>query len=144
VPYRGTAPALNDLIGGYIQLMFSDLGPAMPLINAGKLRALAVTTKQSFPSLPDTPPLGEAGVPGFDVAAWQGVIAPGKTPRDILVKLNAEINAIVALDDVHGRMKDLGMNPVGKGSPAELQQFLVSEIARWGKVVEAAGIAGTE
>jgi tripartite-type tricarboxylate transporter receptor subunit TctC len=144
VPYRGTAPALNDLIGGYIQLMFSDLGPALPLINAGKLRALAVTTKQSFASLPDIPPLAEAGVSGFDVAAWQGVIAPAQTPKDILVKLNAELNAIVALDDVRGRMKDLGMNPVGKGSPAELQKFLESEIARWGKVVESAGIAGTE
>ena len=82
VPYRGTAPALNDLLGGYIQVMFSDLGPALPLIKAGKLRALAVTTKQRFAALPDIPPLAEAGVPGFDAAAWQGVIAPAQTPKD--------------------------------------------------------------
>jgi len=144
VPYRGTAPALNDLLGGYIQLMFSDLGPALPLINAGKLRALAITTKDRFASLPDVPPLADAGVPGYNAAAWQAVIAPGKTPKDILDKLNSEINAIVALDEVHARMKDLGMLPIGKGSPEELQHFLVSEIARWGKVVQAAGIAGTE
>lgn len=144
VPYRGTAPALNDLIGGYIQLMFSDLGPALPLINAGKVRALAVTTKDRFATLPDVPPLADAGVPGYNVAAWQAVIAPGKTPKDILIKLNSEINAIVALDEVHARMKDLGMLPIGKGTPDELQRFLVSEIARWGKVVEAAGIAGSE
>jgi tripartite-type tricarboxylate transporter receptor subunit TctC len=144
VPYRGTAPALNDLLGGYIQIMFSDLGPALPLINAGKLRALAVTTAHRFTSLPDIPPLADAGVPGFDAAAWQGVIAPAGTPKDILNKLNAEINGIVALGDVRSRMTDLGMIPIGKGSPDELQHFLESEIGRWAKIVEAAGLAGTE
>ena len=82
--------------------------------------------------------------PGFDAAAWQGVIAPAQTPKDILAKLNTELNAIVAMDDVRVRMTDLGMNPVGKGSPEELQHFLQSEILRWGKVVEEAGIAGSE
>ncbi|HXQ84928.1 MAG TPA: tripartite tricarboxylate transporter substrate binding protein [Xanthobacteraceae bacterium] len=144
VPYRGTAPALNDLMGGYIQLMFSDLGPALPLINAGKVRALAITTKQRFAALPDVPPLADAGVPGFDAAAWQGVIAPAQTPKPIVIKLNSALNAIVATDDTHTRMAELGMNPVGTGSPEELQQFLQSEIVRWGKVVEAAGIAGSE
>jgi len=144
VPYRGTAPALNDLMGGYIQLMFADLGPALPLISAGKIRALAVTTKQRFASLPDVPPLNDAGVPGFDAAAWQGVIAPAQTPQPILAKLNSQLNAIVAMDDIRARMKDLGMNPVGKGSVDELRQFLQSEVERWGKVVEAAGIAHSE
>jgi tripartite-type tricarboxylate transporter receptor subunit TctC len=144
VPYHGTAPALTDLMGGYIQFMFSDLGPALPLINAGKLRPLAVTTKQRFAVLPDVPPLADAGVPGFDVAAWQGVVAPGETPKDILNKLNGEINAIVAMGDVQARLKDLGMKPIGKGSVDDLQRFLDEDIARWGKVVEAAGIAGTE
>jgi len=144
VPYRGTAPALNDLMGGYIQLMFSDLGPALPLINAGKVRALAITTKQRFAALPDVPPLADAGVPGFDAAAWQGVIAPAQTPKPIVIKLNSALNAIVATDDTRTRMAELGMNPVGTGSPEELQRFLQSEIVRWGKVVEAAGIAGSE
>ena len=144
VPYRGTMPALNDVMGGYIQLMFSDLGPALPLINAGKLRALAVTTTTRFAALPDVPPLAEAGVPGFDAAAWQGVIAPAQTPTDIIAKLNTEINAIVAMDDVRERLANLGMNPIGKGSPDELARFLQSEIVRWGKVVEAAGIARSE
>jgi tripartite-type tricarboxylate transporter receptor subunit TctC len=144
VPYHGTAPALNDLLGGYIQLMFSDLGPALPLINAGKLRALAVTSSHRFTTLPDVPPMTDAGVPGFNAAAWQAVIAPGGTSRDILNKLNAELNAIVALNDVRARMTDLGMIPIGKGTPDELQRYLESEITRWGKVVEAAGIAHTE
>ena len=144
VPYRGTAPALNDLLGGYIQLMFSDLGPALPLITAGKLRALAVTNRDRFTALPDVPPLGDAGVPGYNIAAWQGVIAPGKTPKDVLNKLNASFNAVVALDDVKARMKDLGMIPIGKGDPDELKRFLDAEIVRWSKVVEAAGLAHTE
>jgi tripartite-type tricarboxylate transporter receptor subunit TctC len=144
VPYRGTAPAINDLLGGYIQLMFSDLGPALPLIKGGKVRALGVTTTRRFAALPDVPPLDEAGVPGFNAAAWQAVIAPAATPAPIIAKLNSELNLIVGMDDVRARMADLGMNPVGTGSPQELQRFLESEIVRWGKVVEAAGIAGTE
>jgi tripartite-type tricarboxylate transporter receptor subunit TctC len=144
VPYHGTVPALTDLMGGYIQFMFSDLGPSLSLINAGKLRALGVTTGTGFATLPDIPPISEAGVPGFDIAAWQGVIAPAATPRDILVKLNDALDDIVAADDMRARMKDFGMTPAGKGSPAELQLFLESEIKRWGKVVEAAGIAGSE
>jgi tripartite-type tricarboxylate transporter receptor subunit TctC len=144
VPYRGTAPALNDLMGGYIQLMFSDLGPALPLINAGKIRPLAVTTKERFAALPDVPPLADVGVPGFDAAAWQGVVAPGETPKPILTKLNATLNAIMAMRDVRTRMADFGMIPVGTGSLDDLHQFLQSEIGRWAKVVEEAGIAHSE
>src|SRR5580692_3944038 len=144
VPYRGTAPGLNDLVGGYIQLMFSDLGPALPLIKAGKIRALAVTTKHRFKALPDVPPLDEAGVPGYDAAAWQGVIAPAQTPQPVLDKLNVELNTIVAMDDVATRMNDLGMIPIGTKTVPDLQKFLQSEIERWGKVVDAAGIAGTQ
>jgi tripartite-type tricarboxylate transporter receptor subunit TctC len=144
VPYRGTAPALNDLMGGYVQLMFSDMSTALPLINAGKVRPLAVTTKERVAALPDVAPLSESGVPGYDAAAWQGVIAPGQTPAPVLAKLNAEINAIVNTDDVRARLKGLGMIPAGTGSVADLQQFLQAEIVRWGKVVQDAGIAGTE
>jgi tripartite-type tricarboxylate transporter receptor subunit TctC len=124
--------------------MFSDLGPALPLIKAEKIRALAVTTKHRFAALPDVPPLDEAGVPGYDAAAWQGVIAPAQTPQPILDKLNVELNTIVAMDDVAARMSDLGMIPIGTKSVPDLQKFLQSEIGRWSKVVEAAGIAGTE
>ena len=144
VPYRGTAPALTDLAGGYIQFMFSDLGPAEPLISAGKLRALAVTTTQRIASAPELPPLAEAGVPGFNVAAWQGVIAPANTPRDILIKLNTDLNGIMVMDDVRGRLTDLGMTPAGTYSVDELQRFLQSEIVRWSKIVEAAGLVGSE
>ena len=144
VPYRGTVPALNDLVAGYVQLMFTDLGPAAQLIAAGKLRPLAVTTKTRLPALPDVPPLAEAGVPGFDLAAWQGVIAPAGTPSEIVVKLNTQINAIVATPNLDVTLNDLGMKRVGKGNPEELASFLQAEIARWGKIVETAGIAKSE
>ncbi len=141
VPYHGTAPALNDLLAGYTQLMFSDLGPALPLIGSGKLRPLAITTTRPFAKLPNVPPLADAGVPGFDLAAWQGVIAPAKTPGDILAELNAQFNATVAMPDMRGQFTDLGMNPIGTGNPSQLAAFLQAEIVRWGKIVETAGLA---
>jgi tripartite-type tricarboxylate transporter receptor subunit TctC len=144
VPYRGSVPALNDLMTGYIQVLFSDYAPAGPLIASGKVRALAVTTKQPFAALPEIPPLGDAGVPGFDAAAWQGVIAPAQTSPAIVTKLNAGLNAAVAMTDVRARMREIGMIPVGTGTPEELAEFLHSEIVRWGKVVEDAGIARSE
>lgn len=144
VPYRGTAPALDDLVAGYVQFMFTDFGPAQGLIAAGKLRALAVTTTTRLAALPDVPPLAEAGVPGFDLTAWQGVITPAQTPSDIVVRLNAQLNAIVAMPDVPGRLNDLGMNPIGKGTPIELASFLQAEIVRWAKIVETAGLAKSE
>ena len=144
VPYHGTLPALNDLVAGYIQLMFTDLGPALPLIGAGKLRPIAVTTTARLAALPNVPPLAQAGVPGFDLAAWQGIIAPAKTPSDIVAKLNTKLNTLVATADVRGRIRDLGMNPVARRSPEELDRFLQDEIVRWGKVVEAAGLARSE
>lgn len=144
VPYRGTVPALNDLMAGYVQLMFTDYGPAQPLIAAGKLRPLAVTTTRRLAALPDVPPLAESGVPGFDLAAWQGVVAPARTPADIVAKLNSQLNALVATPDVRGRINDLGMRPIGKGNPDELASFLQAEFVRWGKIVETAGIAKSE
>jgi tripartite-type tricarboxylate transporter receptor subunit TctC len=144
VPYRGTAPALNDLMGGYVQLVFSDLGPALPLTKGGKLRALAVTSAQGVAALPGVPPLSDAGVPGYDASAWQGVIAPAQTPQPILAKLNTKLNSIVAMDDLRARLTDLGMTPAAKGTVDDMQRFLQSEIVRWRGIVELAGIAGSE
>jgi tripartite-type tricarboxylate transporter receptor subunit TctC len=144
VPYRGTLPALNDVAAGYVQLMFTDYGPAQPLLTAGKLRPLAVTTSKRLAALPTVPPLVDAGVPGFDIAAWQGVAAPAKTPDNIVVKLNAALNTIVGTPDIRGRLRDLGMIPLGKRSPEELASFLPAEITRWGKIVETAGLTKSE
>jgi tripartite-type tricarboxylate transporter receptor subunit TctC len=144
VPYKGTLPALNDVIAGHIELMFSDLAPAYPLIQAGKLRALGVTTAQRSPSAPELPPLAEVGVPGFDWAAWQAVAVPGATPKDIVAKLNAAVHAAVAEPDVAKQLVSHQFIPIGKGSPEELDRFVKAEGVRWAKVVQQAGVAGTE
>jgi len=144
VPYKGTLPALTDVIGGHIQLMFSDLPPALPLIQGEKLTALGVTTAQRVPAAPELPPLAEVGVPGFDSASWHMVVTQGKTPRSIVAKLHEEIGVIMKDPAVvQGLVRD-GAIPLVSPSPDELKQFVRSEIIRWGKVVEKAGIAGSE
>jgi tripartite-type tricarboxylate transporter receptor subunit TctC len=144
VPYKGTLPALNDVIAGHIQLMFSDLAPAYPLIQAGKVRALGVTTAQRAAAAPDIPPLAEVGIPGFDWAAWQSVVAPGATPAEIIAKLNAAVNAAIAEPEVEKQLIGLQFIPRGKGSPEELDRFVKSETVRWAKVLQQAGVAGSE
>ena len=144
VPYRGTLPALNDVVAGHIQLMFSDVAPALPLIQAGKVRPLGVTTKRRAPSAPDIPPLAEVGAAGFDWAAWQSVAAPGGTPKDIIAKLNGAVNEAIAETEVAKQLVAQGFIPIGKGSPEELDRFVKSETARFAKLVEQAGVAGSE
>jgi tripartite-type tricarboxylate transporter receptor subunit TctC len=144
VPYKGTLPALNDLIAGHIQLMFSDLAPAYQLIQAGKVRALGVTTAQRVPAAPELPPLAEIGVPGFDWAPWQSVAAPGGTPKEIVAKLNGAVNAAIADPDVTKQLVGLKFIPIGKGTPEELDRFVQSETTRWAKVLQQAGVAGSE
>jgi tripartite-type tricarboxylate transporter receptor subunit TctC len=144
LPYTGSAPALNALVAGHTHLMFTDLGPSLPLIRLGKLRALGITTAERVATAPDIPPLGEVGVPGYDAAAWSMLIAPAKTPRPILTRLNAEVNAIVNTAEVKQQLVNLGINPIGRGSLDELQAFVKAEEIRWGKVVQEAGLAGSE
>jgi tripartite-type tricarboxylate transporter receptor subunit TctC len=144
VPYKGTLPALNDVVAGHIQLMFADLAPAHALIKAGKVRALGVTTAQRVASAPEIPPLAEVGVPGFDWAAWQSVAVPGATPKEVVAKLNSAINAAVAEPDVTKQLVGLQFVPIGKGSPEELDRFVKSETTRWAKVLQQAGVAGSE
>jgi tripartite-type tricarboxylate transporter receptor subunit TctC len=144
VPYKGTLPALNDVVAGHIQLMFSDLAPAYPLIQAGKVRALGVTTAQRVPAAPELSPLAEVGVPGFDWAAWQSVAAPGGTPKEIIGKLNDAVNAAIAEPEITKQLVGLRFIPVGKGSPEKLDAFVKSETVRWAKVLQQAGVAGSE
>jgi tripartite-type tricarboxylate transporter receptor subunit TctC len=144
VPYKGLAPALNDIVGGHVQMMFGDFATALPLVRAGKLRALGVSTAQRVGTAPDIPPLAEVGLKGFDASSWQMMIAPGKIPPDILNRLNQEIRAIVADPAVQKDFSGRGLIPLASGTPAELQAFVKSEIARWGEVVKRAGVAGTQ
>jgi tripartite-type tricarboxylate transporter receptor subunit TctC len=144
VPYKGTVPALNDVVAGHIPLMFSDPAPALPLIEAGRLRALGVTTAERAAAAPKIAPIAEEGVPGYDAAAWQMVVAPAGTPDEIVARLNRELNAMTAGADIRQKLVALGLNPIGRGTPAELDRFLQAEIVRWGKVVQQARVAGSE
>jgi len=144
VPYRGLAPALNDLVAGHVSLMFGDFGTSLELVRAGKLRALGVSTAQRNPAAPDIPPIAEAGLPGYEASAWHMIVAPAKTPKPIVDRLNADFRAIASEPDVQKELIARGMTPLVTAPPAELARFVESEIARWGGVVDKAGIAGSE
>jgi tripartite-type tricarboxylate transporter receptor subunit TctC len=141
VPYKGSLPALNDVVAGHVPLMFCDLGPAGPMIAAGKVRALGVTTKTRVAAVADVPPLAEAGVPGFDAASWQMLVVPAKTPPDVVAKLHTELKTILAQPEIGEAIARNGMVPMQNVSLAALQTFVRSEVMRWGKVVQQAGIA---
>jgi tripartite-type tricarboxylate transporter receptor subunit TctC len=138
VPYRGEAPALTDLIGGQVQVIFSATPPALGYIQAGTLRALAVTGASRLASLPDVPTIGEA-LPGYEASAWWGLGAPRNTSAEIIDKLNKEINAALANPKIEKRLADLGGIPMPM-TPAEFGKLVADEIEKWGKVVRAANI----
>lgn len=144
VPYKGGAPAMNDVVAGHVPLMFADAGVALPQIREGKVRALGVASKARMAAAPDIPPIAEAGVPGFDAACWQMIVAPAATPQEIVGKLHGEFAAIMALPDIRDRIEKVGLIPVVSPRPEELRRFVEAEIVRWSKVVHQAGMAGSE
>jgi tripartite-type tricarboxylate transporter receptor subunit TctC len=139
VPFKATPMIITAVKGHDLQAMFEVLAPVISHIRSGNLRALAVTFDHRFAGLPDVPTLAEAGVPGYEASAWNGVAAPAKTPRAIVDRLNREINAAVAAPEVKQRLQDLGVDARGS-TPEALHDLLVSETAKWKKVVEAAHI----
>jgi len=139
VPYKGSTPALTDLIGGQVQVMVDNLVTAAPQIKAGRLRALAVTSSQRVPEFPDIPTIAESGYPGFDVTVWVGFMAPGKTPPAIIETLNREITRILAQPQIKQKVADMGGVTVPM-SPAQFNSFVRAEIDKWGVVVKQAGI----
>ena len=139
VPYKGTAPAVNDLLGGQVQALFDSLATALPNIRAGKLRALGVTSAQRSKSAPDIPTLSESGAPGYEATGWFGVLVPAGTPQEIVARLNGEIGAILRMPDVEERFLKFGAEG-GGGSPADFSRFIQSEQAKWGKIIREAGI----
>ena len=138
VPYRGGAPAIADLLGGQVQVMFDNISESLEYIRAGTLRPLAVTTATRLPALPDLPTVGEF-VPGFEASGWNGVGAPRNTPIEIIDKLNREINHALADPKLKARLADLG-GTVLPGSPADFGKLIADETEKWGKVIRAANI----
>ena len=138
IPYKGSAPALQDLIAGQVQLMFDNLPPSLPQIKAGKLRALAVTSLARAPALPDVPTLAESGLPGFEASSWFGILAPAGTPAPIVAKLNAEVAKWLATPEAKEKLLKQGANPAG-GTPEDFAKHIAAETAKWAKVVKDSG-----
>ena len=138
VPYKGSAPALTDLIGGQVQLMFDSLPSSMPFVRSGAIRALAVTTPRRSSALPEVPTVAEAGYPGFSMSTWYGVWAPAGTPGAVVQRLSGDIAAIVRLPDVRAQFDKLGAEPVGN-TAAEFAAFTKAELVKWAAIVKQSG-----
>ena len=139
IPYKGSAPAVTDLIGGQVQALFDNVPNVIQHVKAGRLRALAITTPRRVAALPEIPTVDEAGVPGYQVSVWFGVVAPAATPKDVVARLNAEINRVIGLPEVKERFSQSGIEIVG-GSPEVFDRQIREQVATWGKVVKEANI----
>src|SRR5256886_6301952 len=140
VPYRGAAPAIQDVIPGRVDVFFNNIAPLLSLMQQGQLRALAVTTAKRTPAAPDLPTLAETGLTGFDVAGWYAFFVPANTPAPIVRKMHADTAAALADPAIRGRLEELGLFVIGS-TPAELGRFLKSEMDKWGPLIKEAGIS---
>jgi tripartite-type tricarboxylate transporter receptor subunit TctC len=138
VPYRGSAPAVTDLLGGQVQSMFDNTPSALPHVRGGKLRAIAITSAQRSPLLPDVPTVAESGFPGFEVQSWFGLAAPAGTPRPVVDRLNSELGKVLTNPDVRQRLLNLAANPE-PGTPEQMRSFAAAEVKRWHDVVKLSG-----
>ena len=138
IPYKGSSPALTDMLGGQVMMMFDNIPSALPHIKSGKLRALATTGAKRDATLPDLPTIAEAGVPGYESGVWFGLLVPAGTPRDIVAKLNAEAVKGTKSPEFVKRMTDLGYNIIGS-TPEQMTEMLKTEVNTWGPIVKASG-----
>jgi tripartite-type tricarboxylate transporter receptor subunit TctC len=139
IPYNGMAPAVTDVVAGNVDMMFAGVSTVLPFIRGGKLRALAVAGPQRLPQLPDVPTVAESGYPGFDVTSWYGIVAPAKTPKEVLRKLQQDINTVLKQDTVRKKFEDLGVEPADTTSEA-FATMIRDESRKWADIVKTAGI----
>ena len=139
VPYKGSTAAHPDLLSGQVSMMFDTVAAIQPHVKSGGVRALAVTTVKRSSIAPEVPTMAEAGLPGYDTSTWGGLLAPAGTPKDVIARLNAEVNKALAAPDVRKRVADAGIEPAG-GTPAEFATFIQSEMKKWEKVAKDAGV----
>ncbi len=138
VPYKGSAPAVTDLIGGQIDIMFDNMPSAIQHVRSGRLKPIAVTTAKRSPELPDVPTIAEAGVPGYEATSWFGMFAPAKTPAPIVAQLNAALVKVLGNPDVKKKLAEQGAEPYAE-KPEQFAEFIKQETAKWGRVVKASG-----
>ena len=139
IPYKGIAPAVTDLIGGQVSVMFPSLDSALPHIRSAKIKALAVTSAKRSPLLPEVPTVAESGLPGFEIVAWGGVLAPAATPADIIARINSQIGRALESPDIRKRFLDLGAEATPSAA-GEFARFIEAEIEKWARVVKASGV----
>jgi tripartite-type tricarboxylate transporter receptor subunit TctC len=139
IPYRGAAPAMQDVMGGQVRCMFLDLAAGLPIIKSGKVRALAIGSAKRVPQLPNVPTLAEAGVSNSEVFAFQGLLGPAAMPAPLVAKLNGELNKALTNADVQKRMTDFGMESLG-GTPEQFRTFARNEAKRWGPIIQTTGV----
>ena len=139
VPYKGNAPALTDLLGGHVEMIFSGVPALLPHIQNGRVRAIAIGSLKRFPALPQVPTFDEAGLKGYEATTWFGMLAPAKTPKEIVSRLNVEVDRAIKSADIQQRFVNEGLEPMG-GSPEAFTRFMRAEIDKYAKVIKAAGI----
>ena len=139
VPYKGNAPALTDLLGGHVEMIFSGVPALVPHIKSGRIRAIAIGSPKRFAAVPEVPTFDESGLKGYEASTWFGLMAPAKTPREIITKLNAEVGKVLASKEIRDRYQIEGLEPQG-GSPEDFAKFIASEIALYTRVVKAANL----
>lgn len=139
VPYKGAGPAIQDVVGGQVPMMFVDLAAGSPMIKAGKLKVLAVASSKRIAALPDVPTFAEQGVPNFEAWAWQGLAVPAGTPKDVIARLNREYAKAVADATVNKKLVDAGVEPASS-TPDQMAAYVKSETAKWAQVIAQAGI----
>ena len=140
VPYKGTGQAVTDLLAGHVNLMFAPAQTVMPYVQAGRLKALAVTGSKRSETLPDLPTVAESGLPGYEAVGWFGLLAPAATPKATVTKVSADVNSVLAMREVRERMLGLGSDPAGN-TPEEFARFIREDQAKWSKLMKEAGIA---
>jgi tripartite-type tricarboxylate transporter receptor subunit TctC len=139
VPYKGTPPAVTDLLAGQVQTMFANTLSVLPFVKSGRLRALALSSGKRSAAAPELPTVAESGMPGFDVSTWFGMLAPSGTPREIITRLNDEVRKIVQMPEVRTRLISQGADPIGS-TPEEFKAYIHSELIKWEKAVKAIGV----
>jgi tripartite-type tricarboxylate transporter receptor subunit TctC len=145
VPYRNTGQSLADIVAGHVQMSFAEAGATLPLIREGKLRVLAVSASTRVPTLPDVPTFAEAAdVPDFEVVSWHMLFAPGATPKQIVLRLNGDMNSIMSDPEIQKKITAIGLLPVGTPSLDEIQKFIASEREKWGTLLRKLGLQGTQ
>ena len=140
ITYKGGAPAVADLLGGHVDLMFDVLPSSMPYVNSGKLKALGITAEARSPLLPQVPTVAESGLPGYLAITWNGILAPAATPKEIVARLNAAIGQVLRSTDMKERLAAIATEPVAD-SPEQFAVFLRAEIAKWATVIKSTGIS---